>query len=105
MTAASVDRDGDSTGPVHTATVDGVDHPFSWPAEQLLLDALLDADVPAPFSCTQGECGACQCTLTGGPSHMLINHVLSAYDIGDDQTLACQTIRDGDGPYTADFDL
>ena len=101
MTAASADPAGE----IHTAIVDGVEHRFSWPTGQLLLDALLEADVPAPFSCMQGECGACQCTLTGGPSHMLVNHVLSDYDISDDQTLACQTIRDGDGPYTADFDL
>lgn len=90
---------------LHTGEVDGVAEAFSWPAQRTLLDALLEAGIPARSSCMEGHCGTCQCTLTGGPSHMLNNEVLSAYEVKhEDQTLACQTIRDGTGPYTAEFE-
>lgn len=87
----------------HTAYKDGDEYSFEWPADQTLLDALLAADVPANYSCQQGQCGACQCSLEGGESHMLVNHVLSDYDIRDGETLACQTIRDQEGPYTVTY--
>lgn len=36
---------------------------------------------------------------------MLNNEVLSRYEIEqEDQTLACQTIRDGEGPYHVEQD-
>ena len=86
----------------HTGEVDGDGQFFDWPQEKTLLDALLDADIPAPYSCMEGHCGTCQCTLEGGPSHMLHNEVLSEQEVVEHlQTLACQTIRDGDGPYYA----
>lgn len=83
----------------HIAQKDGTEYEFEWPADKTLLDALLEANIPANYSCQQGQCGACQCSLEGGPSHMQQNHVLSDYDIRDGEVLACQTIRDGDGPY------
>lgn len=84
----------------HTADIDGTGYTFDWPQGQTLLDALLAEAIPAHYSCMEGHCGTCQYTLTGGPSHMLNNEVLSAYEIrSEDQTLACQTIRDGEGPY------
>lgn len=89
----------------HTGEVDGVAEQFAWPAESTLLNALLEAGIPAHYSCMAGHCGTCQCTLTGGPSHMLNNEVLSRYEIEqEDQTLACQTIRDGEGPYYAEYE-
>lgn len=89
----------------HTAEVDGTEYSFVWPLDQTLLDALLAQDIPAYYSCMEGHCGSCQCTLTGGPSHMLNNEVLSKYEIEhEDQTLACQTIRDGEGPYRMSYD-
>ncbi|MDO5670416.1 MAG: 2Fe-2S iron-sulfur cluster-binding protein [Corynebacterium sp.] len=89
----------------HTADIDGTKYTFPWPADQTLLDALIAESIPAWYSCMEGHCGTCQCTLTGGPSHMLNNEVLSRYEITqENQTLACQTIRDGEGPYQVSYE-
>ena len=43
---------------------------FAIPAGKSILDTLLDAGVDAPFSCTQGVCGACEVkVLEGIPDH------------------------------------
>lgn len=90
---------------LHTITVDGDDYTFTWSKDMTLLDALLAADIPAHYSCMDGHCGTSQCTLTGGKSHMLKNDVLSRYDIEKEgQVLACQAMRDGEGPYHCSFD-
>lgn len=89
----------------HRCTVDGQDYPFTWPEEQTLLDALLDQDIPAYYSCMEGHCGTSQVTLTGGRSHMLNNEVLGKYEIEkEDQVLACQVLREDVGPYHCIFE-
>ncbi|GAB3694055.1 2Fe-2S iron-sulfur cluster-binding protein [Corynebacterium nasicanis] len=89
----------------HIADIDGTEYAFPWPADKTLLAAMLAEAIPAWYSCTDGDCGTCQCTLTGGPSHMLQNHVLSTYEVEqEEQTLACQTIRDGEGPYRVSYE-
>ncbi|WJZ03637.1 2Fe-2S iron-sulfur cluster-binding protein [Corynebacterium freiburgense] len=85
----------------HIAQIDNTEYTFRWNDNQTLLEALLAADIPANYSCQQGQCGACQCSLEGGKSHMKENHVLSDYDIRDGEVLACQTYRDEEGPYQA----
>ena len=86
-----------------TVELNGEDYSFDWPADTTLLSAMLDAGIPAPHSCTMGQCGACQCTLEGGESHMDNNAVLDDYDVADDQRLACQTKRDSEGPYEVSY--
>lgn len=89
----------------HIAEVDGAEFPFEWPAGMTLLDAMLAAGIPAYYSCMEGHCGTSQLTLTGGPSHMLANQVLGRFEVErEDQRLACQTIRDGEGPYRAVYE-
>jgi len=89
----------------HTADIDGTEYTFPWPSHMTLLDAMLAEAIPAWYSCMEGHCGTCQCTLTGGASHMLNNEVLSRYEIEqEEQTLACQTIRDDDGPYRVSYE-
>ena len=36
---------------------------IEWPAGKRLLYAMLDAGLDAPYGCTEGECGACQCVV------------------------------------------
>lgn len=92
-------------GMKHIAEVDGVQYEFEWPAGMTLLDALLEAGIPAYYSCMEGHCGTSQLTLTGGPSRMLANQVLSRYEINqEEQVLACQAVREGEGPYLAVYD-
>lgn len=87
----------------HSVELDETAYEFEWPKEKTLLNSMLDAGVPAPHSCTQGQCGACQCTVEGGASHMENNAVLDDGDIADDQRLACQTKRDEEGPYEISY--
>lgn len=43
---------------------------FEIPAGKTILDVLLEGGVDAPFSCTQGVCGACEVkVLEGTPDH------------------------------------
>ncbi|RNE49849.1 2Fe-2S iron-sulfur cluster-binding protein [Corynebacterium alimapuense] len=87
------------------ADIDGTEYQFPWPEGETLLSAMLAESIPAHFSCTAGNCGTCQCTLTGGSSHMENNGSLSPYEINhENQTLACQTIRDEEGPYFVSYD-
>lgn len=88
----------------HRIDIDGQEHAFAWPREEVLLDAMLNAGIDARYSCHMGECGACMCYLEGGRSHMLKNQVLSDYEVADGLTLACQTVRDEEGPYQASYD-
>lgn len=82
-----------------------MEYEFVWPAEMTLLDAMLAAGIPAHYSCMEGHCGTSQLTLGGGPSHMLANEVLGKYEVEQEQqVLACQAIRDGEGPYRAAYE-
>ena len=62
------DRDDDDDEPPATVVVelDGETHTVSWPRSAKLLDVLLAKGLDAPFSCREGHCGACACTLRGG---------------------------------------
>ncbi|MDO4911864.1 MAG: 2Fe-2S iron-sulfur cluster binding domain-containing protein [Corynebacterium sp.] len=89
---------------MNSVSINGQDYEFSWPEGKALLHAMLDADVPAPFGCEEGECGACMCRLEGGERSMRHNAVLDDEDIADDLTLACQTDRHGpDGSYKVTY--
>ncbi|MEJ4113439.1 2Fe-2S iron-sulfur cluster-binding protein [Corynebacterium kroppenstedtii] len=88
-----------ATGPTPAATahvvLDDTNRDIAWPEGTTLLDAMLDAGLDAPYGCTEGECGACQCIITphdDATSTMVHNNVLDDYDIEDNMTLACQTI-------------
>jgi 3-ketosteroid 9alpha-monooxygenase subunit B len=69
----------------HTSTLD-------WPAGKRMLDVLIDADLDPPFSCRDGICGACACTLTAGKVEMASNEVLEDADLADGLILACQSV-------------
>lgn len=80
----------------NTVRIEGEDHSFEWDKEQSLLEALLAADIPAPYGCEEGECGACQCKVTGSDTHMAKNYVLDQDDIEQGYRLACQTYYEED---------
>ncbi|KZS64095.1 ferredoxin--NADP reductase [Mycobacterium pseudokansasii] len=89
---------GDDTAPPATAVVelDGETHTVSWPRNAKLLDVLLAAGLDAPFSCREGHCGACACTLRGGKVSMEVNDVLEQQDLDDGLILACQSHPESD---------
>ncbi|MBQ0923735.1 ferredoxin--NADP reductase [Saccharopolyspora endophytica] len=73
-------------------TIDGEDHTFTWPADKRLLDLLKDNGVPAPSSCSEGICAACECRVTEGEVTMVNNQVLEQEDLDEGYVLACQSL-------------
>ncbi|EUA23293.1 2Fe-2S iron-sulfur cluster binding domain protein [Mycobacterium xenopi 4042] len=71
--------------------LDGETHTVSWPRHAKLLDVLLDRGLDAPFSCREGHCGACACTLRRGKVNMEVNDVLEQQDLDEGLILACQS--------------
>ena len=63
-----------------------------WPADQVLLDFLLNKKLAAPFSCRAGECSSCMYQVVEGSVKMLKNDVLDDEDLNDGLRLACQSL-------------
>ena len=86
--------DAAADGPAVAAEVvvelDGEVTTHSWPAGAKLLDVLLAAGRPAPFSCREGACSACACVLQDGTVDLERNEVLDDADLADGIILACQ---------------
>jgi 3-ketosteroid 9alpha-monooxygenase subunit B len=84
--------------PPATAVVelDGETHTVSWPRNAKLLDVLLAKGLDAPFSCREGHCGACACTLRSGKVNMEVNDVLEQQDLDEGLILACQSHPESD---------
>lgn len=84
--------------PVATVEVrmDGEKHTLPWPAGRRLLDVMLDAGLPAPYSCREGRCAACTCVKLDGSVTMAHNEVLDDQDLADGYILACQSLPDSD---------
>ena len=68
-----------------------------------VLDALLTAGVPAPFSCRAGICSACRCTVVRGEVRMLRDDGLDDQERAAGYHLACQSVIQG-GEVHVDFD-
>jgi 3-ketosteroid 9alpha-monooxygenase subunit B len=87
--------------------LDGETYRFAWPENQSLVTALLARDVEAPYSCREGECGACQCLLVSGHVTMANNDVLSPSEVGEGAILGCQAYPDLDGaePVAVEIDF
>ncbi|GLV26889.1 ferredoxin--NADP reductase [Sphingobium sp. Cam5-1] len=86
-----------------TVLFDGVATQLLWHSERTLLDTLLMADIPAPYSCKEGKCSACICKLTRGSATMVHNEVLNQDDIAEGWLLACQAVPN-DAAVSVSFD-
>jgi 3-ketosteroid 9alpha-monooxygenase subunit B len=73
-------------------TIDGRTHRLPWPAGKRLLDVIVDAGLNPPFSCRQGQCGACALRLLSGEVDLVNNEVLEEEDFADGYILACQAV-------------
>ena len=89
--AVTIEEDADEPPATAVVELDGETHTVSWPRNAKLLDVLLDRGLDAPFSCREGHCGACACTLRKGKVDMEVNDVLEQRDIDDGLILACQS--------------
>lgn len=84
-------------------TLDGDELEFVWNREKNLIDAMLDNDIDAPYSCKGGVCSSCLCKVTEGEVHIGENFVLTDSDYEDGMTLACIS-RPKTGTLAIDFD-
>src|SRR5579875_3591447 len=94
--AVTIEAAGDEPPATAVVELDGETHTVSWPRNAKLLDVLLDRGLDAPFSCREGHCGACACTLRNGKVSMAVNDVLEQQDLDDGLILACQSRPESD---------
>ncbi len=94
--AVKIEDTGDEAPATAVVELDGETHTVSWPRGAKLLDVLLAKGLDAPFSCREGHCGACACTLRSGKVNMEVNDVLEQQDLDDGLILACQSRPESD---------
>ncbi|MCM5662379.1 ferredoxin--NADP reductase [Galbibacter mesophilus] len=58
--------------------------------KQRVLDAVLDRDLDAPYSCQGGICSSCVARLTEGKVEMVKNQILTDSEIAEGLILTCQ---------------
>ncbi|WP_040750767.1 ferredoxin--NADP reductase, partial [Nocardia transvalensis] len=70
--------------------LDGEVHNMSWPRRQTLVDIMLAKGIDVPYSCQEGECGSCACTVLEGKVEMDNDEILDPEDIEAGYILGCQ---------------
>lgn len=73
-------------------TLNNKTHHIAVNENQTLLDAMLAADVNAPYSCQAGVCGSCKVRLTEGEVVMRTNVALDDTAIAKGYVLSCQSV-------------
>ncbi|MEZ5153450.1 2Fe-2S iron-sulfur cluster-binding protein [Rhodococcus zopfii] len=70
--------------------LDGETHTLAWPRKQTLVDLMLTKGLDVPYSCQEGECGSCACTVLEGEVEMEHCDILDPEDIESGYILGCQ---------------
>lgn len=70
--------------------LDGQVHTLAWPRKQTLVDVMLANGLDVPYSCQEGECGSCACTVVEGKVEMAHCDILDEEDIANGYILGCQ---------------
>jgi 3-ketosteroid 9alpha-monooxygenase subunit B len=70
--------------------LDGQVHTLRWPRKQTLVEVLLAQGIDVPYSCREGQCGSCACTLVTGNVEMANATILEAEDLEAGLILGCQ---------------
>ncbi len=73
-----------------TILVDDEESSFVMDQKKTILDAALDQDIDAPYSCQGGVCSSCICKITEGTAVMEKNSILTDGEIAEGLVLACQ---------------
>jgi 3-ketosteroid 9alpha-monooxygenase subunit B len=88
--AVDTDMDTDSDGADLEVDINGEHHRLRWPRQATLVDALVAAGVDVPYSCREGQCGSCACTVVDGEVAMEQCDILQPEDLADGIVLGCQ---------------
>tara|TARA_B100000427_G_C15027858_1_gene385507 strand:+ start:133 stop:420 length:288 start_codon:yes stop_codon:yes gene_type:complete len=86
-----------------TIKFDDIESVIKSSKNETILDAALENNVDAPYSCQGGACASCIGRLVSGKANMVQNQILTDSDIEDGLVLACQAIPTTDTVYI-DFD-
>ncbi|MBB4119330.1 ring-1,2-phenylacetyl-CoA epoxidase subunit PaaE [Mesonia hippocampi] len=73
-----------------TVIVDEEEFNFTMDKKENILDAVLDKDIDAPYSCQGGICSSCIAKLTEGKAEMAKNQILTDSEIAEGLILTCQ---------------
>jgi 3-ketosteroid 9alpha-monooxygenase subunit B len=70
--------------------LDGQRYVLRWPRKQTLVDAMIAQGIDVPYSCREGQCGSCACTLLAGEVDKGNAAILEQQDIDAGLILGCQ---------------
>jgi len=73
-----------------TVLVDDEEFSFTMDQKKTILDAAINEDIDAPYSCQGGVCSSCICKVTEGTAVMEKNSILTDSEIAEGLVLACQ---------------
>lgn len=73
-----------------TVIVDDEETTFEMSQKQTILEAALDQDLDAPYSCQGGICSSCLARVKAGEVTMRQNNILTESEIAEGLTLTCQ---------------
>ncbi|MEG9327439.1 ferredoxin--NADP reductase [Salinimicrobium catena] len=73
-----------------TIILDDEETTFTMPKNTTVLDAALDHDIDAPYSCQGGICSSCVARITEGEAEMEKNSILVDSEIEEGLVLTCQ---------------
>lgn len=73
-----------------TVTVDDETTTFEMQQKQTILEAALDKDLDAPYSCQGGICSSCLARVTEGSATMRQNNILTESEVAEGLILTCQ---------------
>lgn len=86
---APIDVDAEGAATVEVE-LDGETHTLTWPRERTLVDIMLDKGLDVPYSCQEGQCASCACTLLEGEVTMDNPEILDPVDVANGYILGCQ---------------
>ncbi len=73
-----------------TVIVDEEETTFEMSQKQTVLEAALDEDLDAPYSCQGGICSSCLARITEGEATMRQNNILTDSEVAEGLILTCQ---------------
>lgn len=71
-------------------TVDDETSTFEMSSKQTILEAALDEDIDAPYSCQGGICSSCLARVKEGEATMRLNNILTDSEVAEGLILTCQ---------------